>query len=82
MKLRYETKRVLSGQDTDFPDHAYCFAYSGIGVPTGQPVEVSYLVPSDTKSAMMARAMEIAHHLLGLTPIAVEAEQAIEEEVT
>ena len=66
MKLRFETKDVIVGEDIEFPDHAYCLAYSGVGIPKGQQMQVTYAVPSDEESANMTRAMEIVHHMLGL----------------
>ena len=66
MKLRYETKTIVSGEDTDFPEFSFNHAYSGVGVPEGQRVSISYMVPSDRESAIKAMAAEITAHLMGV----------------
>jgi len=65
MKLRLESKRITVGQDTEFPDFAFDFAYGGVGMPNGQQTDISYLVPSDNESTVKAQASELAAHLMG-----------------
>jgi hypothetical protein len=65
MRLRYETKECISGIDTEFPDYSFNHAYNGVGIPTGQRVQVSYMVAPDMENAIKALAAEIIAHLLG-----------------
>ncbi len=62
MKLRLETKRIKVGEDIDFPDFAFDFAYGGVGA---QEVDIAYLVPSDSEDIVKAQSSEIAAHLMG-----------------
>lgn len=66
MKLRYETKEVIAGQDTEFPEFSFNHAYSGVGLPNGERVLVSYMVPADDENAIKAMAAEITAHLMGV----------------
>lgn len=66
MKLRYETKEVISGEDTEFPDFSFNHAYSGVGLGKGERVLVSYMVAPDKENAIKALAAEIYAHLLGV----------------
>ena len=65
MKLRLETKRIKVGEDTEFPDFAFDFAYGGIGGGKGTPTDIMYLVPCDDEDIVKAQASEIAAHLMG-----------------
>ena len=65
MKLRLESKRIKIGEDTEFPDFAFDFAYGGVGGIEGQEVDITYLVPSDDESTVKAQASELAAHLMG-----------------
>jgi hypothetical protein len=66
LKLRYETKTIIAGDDTEFPEFSFNHAYSGVGIEKGQKVSVSYMVPADNENAIKAMAAEITAHLMGL----------------
>ena len=63
MRLRVENRRVKVGEDIEYPDGAFDFAYGGI---SGDETDIQYLVPVDKDSQIMVMAMEIAAHLTGV----------------
>jgi hypothetical protein len=56
MKLRLESKRIKAGEDTEFPEFAFDFAYGGVGTPDGQEIDISYMVPSSKEDSIKAMA--------------------------
>ncbi len=62
MKLRIEKKILKANEDTDVPDFAFDFTFTGIGP---DQAEIIYLVPSDKEDIVKAQASEIAAHLMG-----------------